>query len=57
MYIFIHTHTHKNMYAGVFLLSLFDTLFLIPLNLPAVPREGFAGTAWPVVGVALAANA
>lgn len=45
------------MYAGVFLLSLFDTLFLIPLNLPAVPREGFAGTAWPVVGMALAANA
>ena len=44
------------MYAGVFLLSLFGTLFLIPLNLPAVPREGCAGTAWPVEGMALAAN-
>lgn len=45
------------MYAGVFLLSLFDTPFVIPLNLPAVPREGCASTAWPIVGMALAANA
>lgn len=57
MYIFIHTHTHENMCAGVFLLTLLDTLFLIPLNLPAAPREGCGGTAWPVAGMALAAKA
>lgn len=34
MYIFIHRRTHGNMYVGVLLLSLWDTLSLIPLNLP-----------------------
>lgn len=31
-------------------MSLFDTLFLIPLNLPAVPRKGCASTAWLIGG-------
>lgn len=51
MYLYTHSHTHTNTYAAVFLLRLFDTLFLIPLNLPAVQtKSAFASRAWHVAG-------